>query len=80
MNTMVRTAIAASFAIVFFGGAAIAQAPSAEARLKSLNITLPPDSVPIANFVNSVATGKLLFLSGNTGGAEWAGKGSSAAS
>jgi enamine deaminase RidA (YjgF/YER057c/UK114 family) len=76
MNSVLRTAIAASFAIVFFGSAALAQAPSgAEARLKSLNITLPPDSAPIANFVNSVASGKLLFLSGNTGGAEWAGKG-----
>ena len=43
-----------------------AQAPAgAEERLKA----------PAANFVNSVQTGKLLFLSGNTGGAAWVGKG-----
>lgn len=76
MNIMFRTAIVASFTTLSFGSATLAQAPSgAEARLKSLNITLPSDSAPIANFVNSVATGKLLFLSGNTAGAEWAGKG-----
>ena len=34
-----------------------------------------PDAAPAANFVNSVQTGKLLFLAGNTGGAAWAGKG-----
>jgi enamine deaminase RidA (YjgF/YER057c/UK114 family) len=50
-------------------------AASAEARLKELNITLPPDSVPAANFVNAVQTGKLLFLSGNTPGAQWPLKG-----
>src|ERR1700748_2055779 len=75
MNTMFKTAIAASFAILFCGSA-LAQAPSgAEARLKALNITLPPDAAPIANFVNSVQTGKLLFLSGNTAGPAWVGKG-----
>ena len=47
----------------------------AEARLKSLNITLPADAAPAANFVNSVQSGKLLFLSGNTAGAAWVGKG-----
>src|SRR5262245_45451924 len=47
----------------------------AEARLKELNITLPPDSVPAANFVNAVQTGKLLFLSGNTPGGQWPLKG-----
>jgi enamine deaminase RidA (YjgF/YER057c/UK114 family) len=55
---------------------AAAQAPATpEARLKALNITLPPDAAPAANFVNSVQSGKLLFLAGNTGGAAWAGKG-----
>ena len=53
-----------------------AQAPaSAEARVKALNIVLPPVAAPAANFLNSVQTGNLLFLSGNTGGAAWAGKG-----
>jgi enamine deaminase RidA (YjgF/YER057c/UK114 family) len=37
----------------------ISKAPAgAEARLKALNITLPPDAAPAANFVNSVQTGK----------------------
>lgn len=48
---------------------------SAEARLKELGIALPPESVPAANFVNAVQTGKLLFLSGNTPGAQWPLKG-----
>jgi hypothetical protein len=50
-------------------------AAGAEARLKELNITLPPDSVPAANFVNAVQSGKLLFLSGNTPGGQWPLKG-----
>ena len=52
-----------------------AQSTSAEARLKELNIVLPPDSAPAANFVNAVQTGKLLFLAGNTPGAQWPLKG-----
>jgi enamine deaminase RidA (YjgF/YER057c/UK114 family) len=47
----------------------------AEARLKELNIVLPPDSAPSANFVNAVQTGKLFFLAGNTPGAQWPLKG-----
>lgn len=66
-------------AILFFvivSGSALAQsAVSAEARLKELNITLPADSAPTANFVNAVQTGKLLFLAGNTPGAQWSLKG-----
>src|SRR5215471_14325044 len=55
---------------------ALAQSPGgAEARLKELNIVLPPDSAPSANFVNAVQTGKLLFLAGNTPGAQWPLKG-----
>jgi hypothetical protein len=62
--------------LIAISNPATAQAPgSAEARLKALNITLPPDSVPAANFVNAVQTGKLLFLSGNTPGAQWPLKG-----
>lgn len=54
---------------------ASALAQSAEARLKELNIVLPPDSVPAANFVNAVQTGKLLFRAGNTPGGQWPLKG-----
>jgi len=66
----------AMLTLMAMAGSAPAQtAAGAEARLKELNITLPPDSVPAANFVNAVQTGKLLFLSGNTPGAQWPLKG-----
>ena len=44
-------------------------------RLKELNITLPPVPPPVANYVDSVLTGKLLFLAGNTADAAWKYKG-----
>ena len=37
---------------------------SAEKQLKRLGIELPPAPPPVANYVNAVRTGKLLFLSG----------------
>ena len=37
---------------------------SAEKRLKALGIELPPVSSPVANYVNAVQAGNLLFLSG----------------
>jgi len=37
---------------------------SAENRLKNLGIELPQLSAPVANYVNAVRTGKLLFLAG----------------
>ena len=75
MRYLVNIIAAASMSVVLCG-AAQAQAPSSpEARVKALNLVLPPGAAPAANFVNSVQAGKLLFLSGNTGGAAWAGKG-----
>src|SRR4051812_33963646 len=56
-------------------GTALAQGSGAEARLKQLNITLPADQAPAANFVNSVQAGKLLSLSGNTPRRQWPLKG-----
>lgn len=38
--------------------------PDPEARLKELGIELPPVSAPVANYVNAVRTGNLLFLAG----------------
>jgi enamine deaminase RidA (YjgF/YER057c/UK114 family) len=35
-----------------------------EARLKELNITLPDAPQPVANYVNGVRTGNLIFLAG----------------
>jgi enamine deaminase RidA (YjgF/YER057c/UK114 family) len=37
----------------------------AEARLKELNITLPPPGTPMANYVGAVRVGPLLFVSGH---------------
>jgi enamine deaminase RidA (YjgF/YER057c/UK114 family) len=49
--------------------------PSAEARLKELNMTLPPVPPPVANYVDAVRVGNLLFLAGNTPAADWKYKG-----
>jgi len=55
---------------------ALAQSsPSAEARLKELSITLPPVPSPVANYVDAVRVGNLLFLAGNTPAADWKYKG-----
>src|SRR5579863_19674 len=57
------------------GGALAQNATGAEARLREKNIELPHEPSPIANYVNAVQVGKLLFLAGNTAGAEWKYKG-----
>jgi enamine deaminase RidA (YjgF/YER057c/UK114 family) len=75
MRTALSIAGAALFVLAAAAGAGLAQSSGAEARLKQLNITLPADSAPAANFVNSVQAGKLLFLSGNTPGGDWPLKG-----
>lgn len=41
------------------------QAQSPEENLKALGITLPKQSTPIANYVNYVKTGKLIYFSGS---------------
>src|SRR5258708_11210264 len=61
--------------IAWSGSALVQSTAGAEARLRELNIVLPPDAVPVASFVSAVQTGKLLYLSGNTSGAEWPLKG-----
>jgi enamine deaminase RidA (YjgF/YER057c/UK114 family) len=48
---------------------------SAEARLKELSIALPPVPAPVANYVDAVRVGYLLFLAGNTPPADWKYKG-----
>ena len=40
---------------------------SAEKRLKALGLELGKVSAPVANYVNAVRTGNLLFLSGQLG-------------
>ena len=49
-------------ALSIFSTALIAQSP--ESKLSALGITLPPVKKPVANYVNLVQTGNLLFLSG----------------
>jgi enamine deaminase RidA (YjgF/YER057c/UK114 family) len=68
-------AVALLAVLTTVGSASAESTGGAEARLKELNIVLPPDSAPSANFVNAVQTGKLLFLSGNTPGGQWPLKG-----
>jgi enamine deaminase RidA (YjgF/YER057c/UK114 family) len=76
MKTLVNICIYGMLALATTSGHVLAQsASSAEARLKEKNITLPPVPPPVANYVDSVQVGKLLFLAGNTAGAEWKLKG-----
>jgi enamine deaminase RidA (YjgF/YER057c/UK114 family) len=42
---------------------------SAEEKLKELGVTLAPVTPPVANYVNAVRTGNLLFLAGKGPGA-----------
>jgi enamine deaminase RidA (YjgF/YER057c/UK114 family) len=56
-------------------GALAQSSPSAEAQLKELSITLPPVPPAVANYVDAVRVGNLLFLAGNTPAADWKYKG-----
>jgi hypothetical protein len=58
-----------------FGAAQAQPSSGAEARLKQKNIVLPPEAAPVAHFVNVVRVSNVLFMAGNTGGPQWAGKG-----
>ena len=72
MKALMNFCIFGMLTLVVSSGCALAEAAtSAEARLKELNITLPPLRPPIANYVDSVRVGNLLFLSGNTAAPDW---------
>ena len=76
MKALMNFCIFGMVTLVVSSGYALAQAAtSAEARLKELNITLPPLRPPVANYVDSVRVGNLLFLSGNTAAPDWKYKG-----
>jgi enamine deaminase RidA (YjgF/YER057c/UK114 family) len=51
------------FAFLFIHSYSQAQSP--EQNLKALGITLPKQSAPIANYVNYVRTGNLIYFSGS---------------
>ena len=46
------------------GRSEVVQGTDPEARLKELGIVLPAPGAPVANYVNAVRTGNLLFLAG----------------
>ena len=76
MKSLVKIYACAMLAVVAISGQALAQgATTPEARLKEKNIILPTVPAPVANYVDSVQVGKLLFLSGNTPAADWKFKG-----
>jgi enamine deaminase RidA (YjgF/YER057c/UK114 family) len=76
MNILIKGLLGGCLALVTAFGSAQAQSPlGAEARLKEKNITLPPESSPVGNYVNAVRVGNLLFMSGNTAGVDWSPKG-----
>ena len=76
MKSLVKIYACAMLAVVAISGQAFAQgATTPEARLKEKNIILPTVPAPVANYVDSVQVGKLLFLSGNTPAADWKFKG-----
>jgi enamine deaminase RidA (YjgF/YER057c/UK114 family) len=76
MNIQVNLVFGGLLALIATVGCALAQSPTgAEARLKEKNIILPQVPPPVANYVDFVQSGKLLFLAGNTAGAQWKFKG-----
>ena len=76
MRTTSGKLVSAILALTMISNSAPAQnLASAEARVRELNLALPPIAAPAANFVHYVQTGKLLFLAGNTPGAQWPDKG-----
>ena len=76
MKALVNICIVGLLALIVLSSRGVAQtATNAEMRLKELNITLPSVPPPVANYVDSVRVGNLLFLAGNTAGPEWKYKG-----
>jgi enamine deaminase RidA (YjgF/YER057c/UK114 family) len=76
MKALAKICIIGLLALTAMSSRGIAQtATTAETRLEQLNITLPPVPPPIANYVDSVQVGNLLFLAGNTAGPAWKYKG-----
>ena len=76
MKSLVYVLVCGALGLVVTSNQLPAQtATGAEVRLRERNITLPPVPPPVANYVESVRVGNLLFLAGNTAGADWKFKG-----
>jgi enamine deaminase RidA (YjgF/YER057c/UK114 family) len=73
MKRLVQIVTLGSLGLVAASGCAVAQKVSAEARLKELNIILPPERMPGpgAHFINTSRTGNLLFLAGTRTGPDY---------
>ena len=72
MKSLVKILVCGALGLIVTSNYLLAQtATGAEARLKKWNITLPPVPPPVANYVDSVRVGNLLFLAGNIAGADW---------
>lgn len=67
--TFRRIGIAALSAMASMGASGAAPSDPGgsgpEARLKEMGLTLPPPATPVANYVEAVRTGNLLFLAGH---------------
>jgi enamine deaminase RidA (YjgF/YER057c/UK114 family) len=76
MKSLVKLLVCGALGFAATSSYLLAQtAAGPEARLKEKNITLPSVPPPVANYVDSVRVGNLLFLAGNTAGADWKFKG-----
>jgi hypothetical protein len=65
MKSLLSILVCLSLGLVGTSGSLLAQSASgAEARLQERNITLPPVPAPVANYVDFVRVGNLLFLPG----------------
>ncbi len=64
MNTLSKCVVVALALTALTSIAAAAQSDSPEERLARLGIDLPPAPDPVANYVNGVRTGNLIFLAG----------------
>ncbi|MFL5604482.1 MAG: RidA family protein [Gemmatimonadaceae bacterium] len=58
--------IVLSLALLTLAHPLVAQGYDPEARLRALGLTLPTPSPPVANYVNAVRTGNLLYLAGHS--------------
>ena len=76
MKALVNICVVGMLTLVATSEGALAQSTAtAEARLKELNITLPSVPPPVANYVDAVRVGNLLFLAVNTAAPDWKFKG-----
>jgi enamine deaminase RidA (YjgF/YER057c/UK114 family) len=68
---MRRTLVSGVLGVLVVPVALAAQVPDPEAKLKELGYSLPAAQKPIANYVNAVRTGNLVFLAGHGPAQPW---------